>query len=122
MTSTDRLRTVGSRSLSPTKPTLAALACNAVQWRDLSACEVNIARPKSMSLSDSPIASSVPPLTPTNALIFDPPTVNTSTLTSSAVFLPLALASVTVLLLVSIARSPSIWINPNKSIFRWPVA
>ena len=82
--STVMFLTVGKRSDMPTTPTLSADAVSAVHLRVGWSWEEIMARPKSMPSIDSPMASSVPPLTPTNTSMSEPPRVSTSALTVSA--------------------------------------
>ena len=108
---------MGKKSRKPTNPTVLALADSAVQVRDGSLLEDSMARPKSMSDNCKPMASDVPPLTPTNTLRCEPPMVSALTSTTSAV-LPGLAASLTLVSRDSTAKSPSTWTKPNKSIFR----
>ena len=110
--STLRFLTVGNRSDKPTMPTLAALAVNAVHLRAGVETELIMARPKSIFSSFRPISSAVPPFTPANTLMPEPPMVNTFALIVSAVELLGFLARVTSSVVLLTARLPETCTKP----------
>ncbi len=120
-TCSSRFCAVGSRSLRPTKPMLLASALSAVHLRVGSVADVISARPKSMSSSCRPIASPVPPLTPTNTSMPLPPIVSTLAEICCAGVGPRA-ARVSWRVDFSKARLPLNWTKPNRSISRKPLA
>ena len=111
----------------PTKPTKPALACSVVHLRagvvlPEATCSVSMARPKFTPVIDRPSWLAVPPLMPAKAVKLLPPTLSRSTLTVSAVFCPVCLASFTAAVLLSIAKSPSTWKKPYTFSTKWPLA
>ena len=84
----------------------SAEAVSAVHLRLGWVCEEIKASPKSMSVSDKPMASDVPPLTPANTSMSEPPKVSTSAMTVSAGSEDDFLASVKVSAVLLTARLP----------------
>ena len=111
----------------PTTLTPAAVACSVVQVRatvagSASGSSLTRASPNASPVKRSPISSALPPLTPANAFRPAPPTLNTSTSTSSPVAAPPVGAKVTVAAALRNARSPVSSTKPPTDSVSRPLA